>query len=180
MLKEDFLSIAFPIALIAGMIWKNIYVNKRQYEPSENVINAINDIWNDRQFVTTFVKIVSKVSNYEEIISKINKNVVNSRPYTLDAQKWWDVNGSKFKIDVNINKVITQLEKTPQYKSMVKKYNFTEDDVKDFRKVLYITATRNDILKYSKEIFDKSIEKAINSKEFIKTGDLTRAWQSGS
>lgn len=182
MLKEDFLSIAIPVVLIGGAILKFLRSRKLGYEPSENVINAINDIWNDREFVTAFVKIIDKVSNFEELINKINKNLLNDRSSTKkyrDAELWWVANQDKYKIDINIQKVISQLEKTPQYKSMAKKHNFTADDIKDFRKVLYITITRNDVVKRSKEILNKSIEKAIKSQEFIKTGDLSRTWQMG-
>lgn len=183
MLKEDFLSIAIPVALIGGAILSFLQHRKLGYEPSENVINAINDIWNDREFVTAFVKTIDKVSNFDELINKINTNLVNSRSSRedyRDAELWWRANRDKYKIDINIQKVISQLEKTPQYKSMAKKHNFTADDIKDFRKVLYITITRKDVVNRSKEILSKSVEKAIKSPEFIKTGDLSRTWQRGS
>jgi hypothetical protein len=70
--------------------------------------------------------------------------------------------------------------KTPQYKSMAKKHNFKANDQNDFRKVLYITVTRKDVVKHSKEILSKSVEKVIKSQEFIKTGDLSRTFQRGS
>lgn len=183
MFNEDFLSIGIPVVLIVGAIFSFLQHRKLGYEPSENVINAINDIWNDREFVTTFAKIIDKVNNFDELINKINTNLVNSRSSRKDyrdAELWWCANQDKYKIDISIQKVISQLVKTPQYKSMAKKHNFKANDQNDFRKVLYITVTRKDVVKHSKEILSKSVEKAIKSQEFIKTGDLSRTFQRGS
>jgi hypothetical protein len=179
-LKEDLGFLALPAFLLAAFIGSKIMKGKTpgQPEPNDNVIDAMNAIWKDKQFVKAFAKIIDEVGNYDQILQKINKSLYyKDKGSWNDSEKWWYQNYEKFKPDLTVSEIVSELEATPQYRAMVKKYKFTEEDEDYFKKLMYVVITRSDIEKAAKDFILKTIEKGTKNPDMIKKGDLTRYWR---
>jgi hypothetical protein len=180
MLKEDLGFLALPALLLAGWIGSKLFPIKiaGQPEPNDNVIDAMNSIWKDKKFVKEFAEIIDDVGNYDQILQKINKSLsYKDKGSWNDSEKWWYQNWEKFKPDLTVSEIISQLEKTSQYKAMVKKYKFTRQDEAYFKKLMYVVITRSDIEEVAKDIILKTIEKRTKNPDVIRKKDLTRYWQ---
>ena len=113
MLKEDLGILALPALLLAAFIGSKIIRLKTsgQPEPNDNVIDAMNAIWKDKQFVKAFAKIIDEVGNYDQILQKINKSLYyKDKGSWNDSEKWWYQNYEKFKPDLTVSEIVSELE----------------------------------------------------------------------
>lgn len=138
--------------------------------PNSNVIQAINDMWEDKPFVKDFAKILSDEGDFD----KLSKNI--EKYYGDDDALWKIINSTDFKPNSLAKQIVEKLLKTSSYKKIKAKYKLTKEDEGYFAKLLLFTIMHSEFTKNAKQLIFKTLEKDwYSSKPNITGLDLTRS-----
>jgi len=163
MLNEDLGILAVPLGLLA--LWALGKLNKGWRDtpgrplPNENVIKAINDMWQNKPFIKDFAKILSDEGDIDKI-AKLIKSVKLSDRDGISAIEtiWKAVNSTDFEPHPVAKRIVQKLLKTSSYKGIVKKFKLTKEDEQYFAKLLLLTIMRREFTEYAKEYILKTIK----------------------
>ena len=149
---------------------KGIPGQKDKPLPNDNVIQAINDMWEDRPFVKDFAKILSDEGDFNEL----SKNIETY--YGDDDALWKIINSADFKPNSLAKQIVEKLLKTSSYKKIKAIYKLTKEDEGYFEKLLLFTIMHSEFTTNSKRLIFKTLEKTFLSTKPNITGlDLTRS-----
>ncbi len=179
-LKEDLGTSLLGLAAFYLAIYGLKYINKNWDKgipgqkdkplPNDNVIQAINDMWEDKPFVKDFAKILSDEGDFDILSKNIEKY------YGNDETLWKIINSTNFKPNPLAKKIVEKLIKTSSYKKIKAKYKLTKDDEGYFAKLLLFTIMRPEFTANAKQLILKTLKKDwFTAKPSITGLDLTRS-----
>lgn len=166
MLKEDLGILALPLGLLA--MWAFIKLSsppagfsgmKDRPLPNSNVIDAINDTWENKPFVKDFAKILSDegdLNNLVKLIRSVKKSDRDS--LWVDEDIWKIINSTDFEPNTVAKRIVQKLLKTSSYKGMVRKFKLTKEDEQYFAKLLLFTIMRPQFTEYAKVYILKTLK----------------------
>jgi hypothetical protein len=185
MLEEDFgflgaaavLLAAWALSKLDKSVHKGFPGQKDRPLPNANVIQAINDMWEDKPFVKDFAKILSDEGDFEKTAADIRNVTVSDKTKLYNTfQIWKVINAPDFKPNPVAKRIVGKLLKTTSYKSIKTKYNLTKEDEEFFAKLLLFTIMRADFTVVAREFILKTLKTYPWSKggRSITASDLTR------
>jgi hypothetical protein len=170
MLKEDLGILTYPVGLLVLYAITSLIqvVNgpDKGYKdtpgrplPNENVINALNDMWDNKPFLKDFAKILSDEGDIDELAKQIRTLKNSKKPQLLDTESLWRmVNKTDFEPASVSKRIVQRLLNTSSYKGIVKKYKFTKEDEQYFAKLLLLTLMSADFTRNAKQYILKTIK----------------------
>jgi hypothetical protein len=167
MLEEDLGILAVPLSLLALWLMGELNPNKNKGFrgipgrplPNDNVIQAINDMWENKPFVKDFAKILSDEGDLDELEKKLRTLKNSDKPTNLDYQEIWKmVNSTDFEPAPVAKKIVQRLLKTSSYKGIIRKYKLAKDDEQYFAKLLLLTIMRPQFTLRAKEWILKTLK----------------------
>jgi hypothetical protein len=154
--------------------------NFKQSQLSKNVYNALDDLYNDKEFVKDFVDILKKEGNLEDIVSNtINKHKDNHYKYapkkstsrnSIEDRRFYHNyilttlnSGSKeWEWDAPAKRIIDNVMKSKGYRGFSKKHNFTNQDDTSMRALFYYMISRPDFAENVKKYLYTAIQQNKN------------------
>lgn len=128
--------------------------------PNDNVIKAINDMWDDKPFIKDFTKILSDEGDFDKIANDFKNVKVSDKSDLHQNEKIWKlINAPDFKPNSTAKKVVEKLLKTSSYRSIKRKYKFTKEDEQYFSKLLLYTIMHSSFTNYAKKFILKTLPK---------------------
>jgi len=170
MLKEDLGILTYPVGLLVlfaiTSLIKAVNGPNKGYKdtpgrplPNENVINALNDMWDNKPFVKDFAKILSDEGDIDELDKQIRTLKNSKKPQLFDIESLWRmVNKTDFEPASVSKRIVQRLLNTSSYKGIVKKYKFTKEDEQYFAKLLLLTLMSADFTDNAKQYILKTIK----------------------
>ena len=166
MLKEDLGILAVPLGLLAmwaltklGSDHPGFPGQKDRPLPNSNVINAINDTWENKPFVKDFAKILSDEGDFNELVKLIRSVKKSDRDSLWVAEDIWKIiNSTDFEPNPVAKRIVEKLLKTTSYKGIVRKFKLTKEDEQYFAKLLLFTIMRPEFTKYAKVYILKTLK----------------------
>ena len=167
MLEEDLAILAVPLGLLA--LWAMAELNPNKGKgfhgipgrplPNDNVVKAINDMWENKPFAKDFAKILSDEGDFDELEKKLRTLKNSDKPKALDYQVIWKmVNSTDFEPVPVAKKIVQRLLNTSSYKGIVRKYKFTKEDEQYFAKLILLTIMRPQFTQNAKEYILKTVK----------------------
>ena len=147
---------------------------------SKNVYDALEKLYDDREFLRDFVSILQKEENLQDVVtSAISKHkdtyyICASKGSTCrnsvdDIRFWYNYIWTKLYTnnecdwDAPAARIIHNVMKSNGYKKFSKKYNFTTEDDTMMRAVFYYIISRPDFAVNAKEYLYNAIEENQNA-----------------
>jgi hypothetical protein len=170
MLKEDLGILTYPVGMLVFFaitaLIKAVNGPGAGYKdtpgrplPNNNVINALNDMWDNKPFVKDFAKILSDEGDFDELEKKLRTLKNSKKPEIFDIEELWRmINKTDFEPAPISKKIVQRLLNTSSYKGIVKKYKFTKEDEQYFAKLLLLTLMSNKFTFNAKEYILKTIK----------------------
>ena len=165
MFEEDLGILAVPLVLLA--MWALTKLSDRagfpgqkdRPLPNSNVIDAINDTWENKPFVKDFAKILSDEGDLNDL-AKLIRSVKKSDRDSLwvDEDIWKIINSTDFEPNPVAKRIVQKLLKTSSYKGMVRKFKLTKEDEQYFAKLLLFTIMRTEFTDYAKVYILKTLK----------------------
>jgi hypothetical protein len=143
--------------------------------PNDNVIQAINDMWDDKPFVKDFAKILSDEGDFEKTADDFRKVKTSDKSDLHGTWRIWKtINAPDFKPNSTAKRVVEKLLKTSSYKKLKTKHKLTKEDEQFFAKLLLFTIMRPDFTARAQVFILNTLHKDWwTSKPKITGGDLT-------
>jgi hypothetical protein len=144
--------------------------------PNDNVIKAINDMWDDKPFIKDFAKILSDEGDFDKIANDFKNVKVSDKSDLHQSEKIWKlINAPDFKPNSTAKKVVEKLLKTSSYRNIKRKYKLTKEDEQYFSKLLLYTIMDSSFTNYAKKFILKTLPKYwFTSKPKITGLDITQ------
>jgi hypothetical protein len=184
MLEEDFGFLGAAAVLLAAWALSKLDKNaskgipgqKDKPLPNDNVILAINDMWDDKPFAKDFAKILSDEGDFEKTAADFRKVKTSDKSDLYGTHRIWKtINAPDFKPNSTAKRVVEKLLKTSSYKKIKTKYKLTNEDEQFFAKLLLFTIMRDDFTSTARAFILKTLPKDWWSSNPKITGmDLTR------
>jgi hypothetical protein len=143
--------------------------------PNDNVIQAINDMWDDKPFIKDFAKVLSDEGDFEKTADDFRNVKVSSKSKLYGTWRIWKViNAPDFEPSSTAKRVVEKLLKTSSYKKLKTKYKLTKEDEQFFAKLLLFTIMSPEFTATAKTFILNTIPKFWwRSQPKITGGDLT-------
>jgi hypothetical protein len=128
--------------------------------PNDNVIKAINDMWEDKPFIKDFAKVLSDEGDIEKTADDFRNVKVSDKSDLHQSEKIWKlINAPDFKPNSTAKIVVEKLLKTSSYRNIKRKYKLTKEDEQYFSKLLLYTIMDSSFTNYAKKFILKTLPK---------------------
>ena len=128
--------------------------------PNDNVIKAINDMWEDKPFIKDFAKVLSDEGDIEKTADDFRNVKVSDKSDLHQSEKIWKlINAPDFKPNSTAKIVVEKLLKTSSYRNIKRKYKLTKEDEQYFSKLLLYTIMDSSFANYAKTFILKTLPK---------------------
>lgn len=133
-------------------------------KPNEKVINAIRGIWNNDMFLNDFKNTLIELSIDEKSINNLTifkfRNVES-----IEYKHWQLINSEDFIYPKNIDEITDKLSLSHSFILIKKEYDFLEEDVKYFFKLIIMHITLSDFCIVSQKWIYRTVPKTTNEVE---------------
>jgi hypothetical protein len=145
--------------------------------PNDNVIQAINDIWDDKPFIKDFAKILADEGDFDKMADDFRKVKVSNKAELYHTEKMWKlINAPDFEPNSTAKRIVEKVLKTSSYKNIKRKYKLTKEDEQYFAKLLLFTIMRPSFTYNAKKFILKTLPKYwIDPKPRISGMDITQS-----
>jgi hypothetical protein len=156
---------------------KGIPGQKDKPLPNDNVIQAINDMWENKPFVKDFAEILSDEGDFDKIAADFRNVKVSDESDLYQSEKIWKlINAPNFKPNSTAKKVVEKLLKTSSYRNIKRKYKLTKEDEQYFSKLMLYTIMDSSFTNNAKKFILKTLPKYwIDRKPKVTGIDITRS-----
>jgi len=156
---------------------KGIPGQKDKPLPNDNVIQAINDMWENKPFVKDFAEILSDEGDFDKIAADFRNVKVSDESDLYQSEKIWKlINAPNFKPNSTAKKVVEKLLKTSSYRNIKRKYKLTKEDEQYFSKLMLYTIMDSSFTNNAKKFILKTLPKYWIDRNPKVTGiDITRS-----
>jgi hypothetical protein len=136
----------------------NTHTNCDPLRPQNKVINAIRSIWSNDFFLFDFKNILIELSIDEKSIN--NLTVFKFRnTESIEYKHWQLINSEDFIYPEIIDEIINKILKSSSFCKIKNDYEFLDEDLKHFCKLLVMYMTLSDFFTISQKWIFKNINK---------------------
>ena len=136
----------------------NAHSNFDPLRPQNKVINAIRSIWSNEFFLSDFKNILVELSIDEKSIN--NLTVFKYRNVdSIEYKHWKLVNSEDFIYPDIIDEIINKILRSSSFCIIKNDFEFLDEDLKHFCKLLVVYITLSDFFKISQKWIFKNIDK---------------------
>ena len=142
---------------LAGLGHGGVKGRKDRPIPNSNVIDAINNMWDDKPFLKDFAKILSDEGDIDKLADLV-KSLKKDKSNIPETERIWrQINSTDFEPQPTAKRIVQKLLNTSSYKGMVKKFKLTKEDEQYFAKLLLLTIMRPQFTEYAKVYILKTL-----------------------
>ena len=142
----------------------NTHTNCDPLRPQNKVINAIRGIWNNDMFLNDFKNTLIELSIDEKSINNLTifkfRNVES-----IEYKHWQLINSEDFIYPKIIDEITNKLSLSHSFILIKKEYDFLEEDVKYFFKLIIMHITLSDFCILSQKWIYRTVPKTTNEVE---------------
>ena len=143
---------------LAGLGHGGVKGRKDRPIPNSNVIDAINNMWDDKPFLKDFAKILSDEGDIDKLADLV-KSLKKDKSNIPETERIWrQINSTNFEPQPTAKRIVQKLLNTSSYKGMVKKFKLTKEDEQYFAKLMLLTIMRPEFTEYAKVYILKTLQ----------------------